>query len=151
MDTITINVREGQGWFVCTTSEEYDSLQKKDKRNVGKSDKLTYLCPPIKSNHMKREVFDQYVKRICELFRIDAKELFEKSKKRDVVDARHLLYYLCDRRPMSKSYIIKFMLENGYTIHHSSVIRGISSVENRMGEDADYVSIVKDLERAVFI
>ena len=136
---------------MCSTSEEYDSLQKKDKKNVGKLDKLTYLCPPIKLNHMKREVFEQYVNRISELFQVDKKELFVKSKKRDMVDARHLLYYLCDKRPMGKTYIIKFMLDNGYLIHNSSILRGINCVEKRMGEDADYVSIVRNLEKSVYI
>jgi chromosomal replication initiation ATPase DnaA len=43
------------------------------------------------------------------------------------------------------------MNDAGYKIKHSSIIHGISSVEQKIAEDKDYVSIVKDVERAVFI
>lgn len=100
---------------------------------------------------MKSDVFNQYVDRISELFNISREELFSKSKRRDLVDARHLLYYLCFKRPMNLSYIQKFMKDSGYSIQHSSVIHGINTVANRVKEDSDYMQVVKDLEKAVFI
>jgi len=100
---------------------------------------------------MKADIFNQYVDRLCELFHITREELFSKSKRRELVDARHLLYYLCYKRPMNLSYIQKFMSNNGYTIQHSSVIHGINTVTSRVKEDSDYMQVVKDLEKAVFI
>jgi hypothetical protein len=43
------------------------------------------------------------------------------------------------------------MKEGGYNIAHPSIIHGISAVERRIVEDKDYVSVVKEVERAVFI
>jgi chromosomal replication initiation ATPase DnaA len=43
------------------------------------------------------------------------------------------------------------MNEAGYDIKHSSIIHGISAVEQKIAEDKDYVSVVKEVERAVFI
>jgi chromosomal replication initiation ATPase DnaA len=100
---------------------------------------------------MKHDVFNQYVERVSDLFSVSRDEMFSKSKKRECVDARHLVYYLCNKRPMQITYIQKYMREAGYEIKHSSIIYGISSVEQRMEEDRDYVSIVKEVERAVFI
>jgi len=100
---------------------------------------------------MKQDVFNQYVDKVTELFRIDKETLFSKIKKREAVDARYLLYYLCYHRPMQISYIEKFMAENGYLIQHSTVIRGISVVEDKVNNDKDYETIVKDLEKSVFI
>lgn len=100
---------------------------------------------------MKHDVFNQYVERVADLFSVSREEIFSKSKKRELVDARHLVYYLCAKRPMSISYIQKYMNEAGYVIQHSSIIHGINSVEQKMLDDKDYVSIVKDVERAVFI
>jgi chromosomal replication initiation ATPase DnaA len=100
---------------------------------------------------MKQDVFNQYVDRVSDLFGVSRDEIFSKSKKRELVDARHLVYYLCAKRPMKINYIQKYMSENGYHIHHPSVIHGIYAVEKKMTDDKDYVSIVKDLERAVFI
>jgi chromosomal replication initiation ATPase DnaA len=100
---------------------------------------------------MKQDVFNQYVERVADLFSVSREEIFSKSKKRELVDARHLVYYLCAKRPMSISYIQKYMNEAGYIIQHSSIIHGINSVEQKMLDDKDYVSIVKEVERAVFI
>ena len=111
---------------------------------------LTYLSRP-KFNLMKSDVFNQYVDRISELFHISKEELFSKSKRRELVDARHLLYYLCYKRPMTLGYIQKYMASNGYTIQHSSVIHGVNIVDKRVKEDSDYMQVVKDIQKAVFI
>lgn len=98
---------------------------------------------------MKKEIFNQYAQKIADLFGVDKQELFVKSKKRDLVDARHLLYYLCFHRPMKLISIQNFMDENGYNISHPSVIHGINTVEQRVAEDADYTSIIKSIEKSV--
>lgn len=100
---------------------------------------------------MKNDIFNQYVDRVTDLFGITKEDLFVKSKRRDFVDARHLIYYLCAKRPMKLSYIQKYMKENGLIVHHASLYHGIENVENRLKEDNDYVSIVKDIENSVFI
>ncbi len=100
---------------------------------------------------MKQDIFNQYVDRVVGLFRISKEELFSKSKKREIVDARHLLYYLCHKRPMTITYIQKYMNESGYEIQHSSIIHGINSVSERVKDDADYMQIVKEIDKAVFI
>lgn len=100
---------------------------------------------------MKHEVFNQYVDRVVDLFGITKEAFFSKTKKREVVDARQLTYYLCAKRPMQITYIERYMNENGYEIKHSSIIHGISAVEKKMAEDKDYVSVVREVERAVFI
>ena len=100
---------------------------------------------------MKSDIFNQYVDRLAELFGISKEELFSKSKRRDIVDARHLLYYLCFKRPMSINYIQKFMKQSGYPTQHSTVIHGINIVTSRVKEDSDYQQVVKDIEKAVFI
>ena len=46
---------------------------------------------------MKEAVFNSYVGKVTSIFNISQKELFSKSKKRVLVDARHLLYYLALR------------------------------------------------------
>lgn len=100
---------------------------------------------------MKQDVFNQYVERVANLFKVDKEDIFSKSKKREFVDARHLIYYLCAKRPMQITYIQKYMNEAGYNIKHSSIIHGISAVEQKIAEDKDYVTVVKEVENAVFI
>jgi chromosomal replication initiation ATPase DnaA len=100
---------------------------------------------------MKQDVFNQYVERVTDLFGITKEDFFSKTKKRAIVDARQLVYYLCAKRPMQITYIERYMKEGGYNIAHPSIIHGISAVERRIVEDKDYVSVVKEVERAVFI
>jgi chromosomal replication initiator protein len=100
---------------------------------------------------MKSDVFNQYVERVTDLFKISNEEFFSKSKKRYLVDARYLVYFMCSKRPMQIAYIQKYMNDNGYDIVHSSVIHGIENVEEKVKVDKDYQAIVKELEKAVFI
>lgn len=98
---------------------------------------------------MKSEIFNQYTNAITKLFRIDKAELFSKNKRRDLVDARQLLYYLCFTRPMALIYIQNFMKENGYDISHSTIIHSIKAVEMRLAEDRDYASVVNNIQKRV--
>lgn len=100
---------------------------------------------------MKQDVFNQYADKIVGMFDITKEELFSKTKRREIVDARHFLYYLCHKRPMSITYIQKYMSSNGYDVHHSSIVHGINSVSSRMKDDIDYMQIAKELDKAVFI
>jgi chromosomal replication initiation ATPase DnaA len=100
---------------------------------------------------MKKEIFNQYVKKVTNIFHITEQELFSKTKKREVVDARQLLYFLCFKRPMKIIYIEKYMNESGYPVGHSTIIFGISSMEKKMLNDIDYVTIIKQIENSVFV
>lgn len=100
---------------------------------------------------MKHEVFNQYVDRVATIFNITREDVFSKSKKRTYVDARHLIFYLCAKRPMQITYIQKYMNEAGFEIKHPSIIHGISCVEKRIAEDKDYVSVIKEVERVEFM
>lgn len=94
---------------------------------------------------MKHEAFNGYVDKVTKLFSIDKTTLFSKTKKREVVDARQMLYYLCSVRPMRISYIQRYLEANGYFVQHTSIIHGIRAIKKRMSEDPDYISIVKKL------
>jgi chromosomal replication initiation ATPase DnaA len=100
---------------------------------------------------MKTDIFNQYVDKVTSRFNLSKEELFSKSKKRECVDARHMLYYLCYIRPMRIKYIQDYMNENGYAINHSAIIYGISSASDRMLEDRDYKTVVKSIEECVTI
>jgi chromosomal replication initiation ATPase DnaA len=100
---------------------------------------------------MKSEIFNQYVEKVTELFDMRDEQLFNKTKKGEIVQARQLLYYLCYVRPMRVKDIEKYMAERGYTIGHSVVIHGIDRVRRKMEEDEDYVRVIKNIEQSVYI
>ena len=41
---------------------------------------------------MKRNIYDEYVDKVLDLFNLKKKYLFTKSKRRDIVDSRHMLH-----------------------------------------------------------
>ncbi len=94
---------------------------------------------------MKTKIFNQYVDKVCYLFNIDSDILFTKTKRRDVVDARHLLYYLCSQRPMRLVYIQEYMAEKGYEINHSSIHHGIAQVKSKLESDVDYIETINSV------
>jgi len=91
---------------------------------------------------MKQVAFDEYLKVVCEMFGITQQDLMTKSKRRDIVDARHLLYYLCYHRPMQIRYIQEYMGKYGYKVGHSTIIHGIETVSDKVEVDVDYQKIV---------
>ncbi len=94
---------------------------------------------------MKLNIFNDYVTEVANLYNIEEEKIFEKSKERGIVDARHLLYYLCYYRPMKLKYIQDYMGQRGYEIGHSSIIHGIQSVHKAMAQDDDYQKVINDI------
>ena len=89
---------------------------------------------------IRKKIFDSYTEKVCKLFDIEKEQLFEKCKKREVVDARHLLYFLCAKRGIRLTYIQKHMKRMGYDISHSSIHHGIA-VSLKMSTDGAEVMV----------
>lgn len=94
---------------------------------------------------MKAKIFNQYATKVAKLFDISEEELFTKSKRRDIVDARQLLYYACHKRPMPIVYIQAYLIKRGYKIGHTSILHGIKAVDNRIANDSDYKDILQKI------
>jgi len=94
---------------------------------------------------MKKQVFNHYVDVISREFGVSKKLIFTKSKRRDIVDARHMLYYVCRKNDFEISYIVNYMVQGGYDITHSSIIHGIGI----MSEKIDSNEQVKQLAESI--
>ena len=100
---------------------------------------------------MKKNVFDYFVKEVCKQFLITEEDLMTKSKRRDIVDARHLLYYLCFHRPMQIRYIQEYMGGYGYEVGHSTIIHGIDVVSDKFEADEDYQKSITKINNGVAV
>lgn len=100
---------------------------------------------------MKKEIFNQYLNAIIKMYGIERSELLSNSKKRNVADARLLLYYLCHIRPMRYSEIQNYMKEEGYDPQHTPIIKGIKRISERIEKDHDYQVVVDRIKNKVFI
>mgnify|MGYP003114168717 CR=1 FL=1 len=85
---------------------------------------------------MHYPIFSMYVSHVCDAYSISPDDLFVKSKRRDIVDARQLLYFLCSESLMRIRYIQQYMEENGYRVGHSTIIHGIKQVKEKKKNDS---------------
>lgn len=97
------------------------------------------------TNTMKQQVFNEMLSKVCDLFEIEKDELLSKTKNREAVDARHMLYYLCRKRPMRLTSIQSFLSKEGFDTAHSAIHHGINRVEIKVNTDKDYRRVVKEL------
>ena len=95
---------------------------------------------------MKEEIFNNYVTKVADVFKIEEGQVFDKSKKRMFSDARHLLYYLCEQRHMRLVTIQSYMNDRGYSVAHQTIMHGIKAAKQRQRQDKDYNVIIKKLK-----
>jgi len=77
---------------------------------------------------------------------ISVEIILKKSKKSEIVMARHMLFYLCkEHRGMSMKEIEGYMNDEGYKIGYGAISYGIDSMGKLLETDPDYVSLVKKL------
>jgi len=98
---------------------------------------------------MKKEIFDKYVDEVTRLFGISKEQFFTKNKKRDISEARQVVYYLCYRRPMQITYIEQHMRSNGYDVRHPTIIHGIKVMTDRVDADKDYYKLIERIEKCI--
>lgn len=94
---------------------------------------------------MKEELFNQYTQKVMSTFGLSKEELFRKTKKRHIVDARQMLWYVCNRRPMRVIQIREYMSNNGYSTAHSVILHGINVMSEKIEDDQDYADIYSTL------
>jgi chromosomal replication initiation ATPase DnaA len=100
---------------------------------------------------MKKQIFIKYLELICELFGVGKDDFFSNTKKREVTEARQLLYYLCHIRPMRINEIQRYMTEAGYDPKHPPIINGIKAATLKVESDKDYQDMVRRIQNSVFI
>jgi chromosomal replication initiation ATPase DnaA len=98
---------------------------------------------------MKRNYFIRYAEEVMSVFNITKDELFAKNKKRNISEARQLLYYLCYNRPMRITDIKYHLSEFGYVTEHPSIIYGIKMISYRADGDNDYFKLIKKIQECV--
>ena len=97
---------------------------------------------------MKKDIFDGYAIAIAKQFHLTLDQMFDKTKKREIVDARQMLYYLCMERPIRISYIQRFMEEQGHSVAHSTIIHGYKKAKELIDSDQDFKDVVNKLQDA---
>lgn len=100
---------------------------------------------------MKEKIFTEYERQVAEIFRLTTEEMWEKSKRSEVVDARYLLYYLAHLRKISHKNIILYCAERGYKLDRNTLIYAIKVTQDKASSDQDYKDVINRIEQSTTI
>ena len=94
---------------------------------------------------MKKDIFDAYADAIANKFHLTLGEMYTKTRKREVVEARQMLYFLAKERPIRLSYIKRFMEENGHAVTHSNILYSYKKAKELIDGDADFQNFITEV------
>jgi len=96
---------------------------------------------------MKEYIFKQYLDNILKHMDITLEELFEQTKRSEVVRPRQILYYLCrEKANMQFTEIKNYLSKQGFEVALDTIITGANSFKKILEEDKDYEYIVNKLK-----
>ena len=96
---------------------------------------------------MKKDIFEIYANAVAKQFHLNLDQMFSDTRRRDIVDARQMLYYLCMERPIRVSYIQRFLSEHGYEVYHSTILHGYKKAKELVDKDQDYQQVVQEIKK----
>ena len=94
---------------------------------------------------MIKKIFDKYVGVVENALEISKDDIFTKTRKRENVEARDLLFYLCSRRNMRGNFILDRCRDYGLHLDDSQITRGKAKVEELINTDPDWKQLIKTL------
>ena len=94
---------------------------------------------------LRLSFFDDVVDVVAESFTITREQLFSKSKKPIVVDARRSVMFICYINSMPISYIKNLMASNGFDPKSDTIKRSLAYMEARMAKDNYFHEMVYEL------
>lgn len=137
---INTNVRELEGALISLLAQA--SLNKKEID--------LDLAKKIIKNFVKsisREVSIEFIqKAVCEYFEVPVEKLKEKTRKRNIVQARQLSMYLAKNYTKNS---LKVIGKHFGGRDHSTVIHSCQMVQNLMDTDNEFRESVKELEKKI--
>jgi len=96
---------------------------------------------------MYRHIFLSLIDNLTQHYGIPQDEIFSKRKDYQSVEPRQLFYYLCNKKNIPAVTIEKFLHAQGYTVHHSNILRGITKMNKKIESNIeDYTPLIKNLE-----
>jgi hypothetical protein len=79
---------------------------------------------------MRKYRFSPYLKAVCTEYGFTEEELFQKTKRPDLVEARRTLIYLCHQHcqeeGISNSYIVEFFKRYNFDMYDSLILHHVS-------------------------
>lgn len=95
---------------------------------------------------IKEEAIHQILSKVTGRFGVKDNHIFDKSKERHHIDARHMFYYICKKNKVNIHYIQSFA--NQYysrDINHSSIVYAQKQMKEKVLNDSHWKSLYKEI------
>ncbi len=135
------SVRDMEGAIVKLLAAS--TLQKFDEFDLTTAKRVLKDMIKDSKNHISIESIQTHVSEICG---IDSNKLKEKTRKKEIVEARQIAMYLS--KTMTKSSLKTIGLHFGGR-DHSTVVHAIETVEHRMRTNARTQRMIRDLQNKI--
>ena len=94
---------------------------------------------------MNHQLFSTIVNLVSEHTQIHESEIFTRSRKKALVDARYIIIYIARRMDIKLVYIQRFFALEGFELHYTTLFHACNRLEEDMEED-DYIkTLVADI------
>ncbi len=92
------------------------------------------------------------VNQVCNFYRISDKDLFSKTRKREIVIPRQVFFYLCKKHTklsLSKIGLISLKYGRKKELDHASVLHGINKIKNTSSTEKSLLKSVELLDKLI--
>ena len=96
---------------------------------------------------MNEHIFQSYIDNITQYYGVNQSYIFNEGKERSRTEPRQMFFYLCHKKGIPIVSVQSFLEKNNFWLHHATILQGVKKMENVYGQDEDYSSLIKRMEK----
>lgn len=94
----------------------------------------------------KTESINNLLGKVCNRLDVSQSNIFDKSKERKHIDARHMFFYVCKKHKINIHYIQSYATETyDQFIDHSTIIYAQNTMAKKVKSDQDWRNLYRDI------
>tara|TARA_R110000824_G_scaffold21748_14_gene80830 strand:+ start:6212 stop:6538 length:327 start_codon:yes stop_codon:yes gene_type:complete len=90
-------------------------------------------------------LFNNVVELVSHYTQVEEDELFTKSRKKALVDARYVIIFICRQLGIKQVYIQRFFKLKGFDVHYTTLFHAYHRIEDDVDDDElleDMINII---------
>lgn len=91
---------------------------------------------------MNKKLFTKIVELVSNLTSVEEHEIFNRSRKKALVDARYLIIYIARQLEIKPVYIQRYFTLRGFELHYTTLFHAINRIDKDMKTDLEVREIV---------
>lgn len=91
---------------------------------------------------MTKETFDVILEAVCNQMNMSKEQMLTRTQRRKVVDARHIMFYICRKMEIRNVYIQEYLNDEGYSIKHNTIIHGNNKISDKLESNSTLRKVV---------